>query len=299
VEDLKDQHRPGRPITETTPVNIERVRAVIENDPWCSYDEIEAETSLSRGTIHTIIHMHLKMRKLTSRWVPHELTEKNRQDRVRMCEKNLAKFEESKWRLSDVVTGDESWFYHRQIGKKQANKSWVAEGEKARAVVRIDRFEPKTMFTIFFRTSGVVHISHLKPGETINHQTYLKDSIRPLVRILNEQRPQCGTKNLKFHHDNARPHTHSSVIAYLERQNFTIMDHPPYSPDLAPSDFWLFNYIKQRLSDHTSVESLNREITEIVSSIPEKEYRKTFDKWLERMECCIKNKGHYFEHLLK
>lgn len=76
VEDLKDQHRPGRPITETTPVNIERVRAVIENDPWCSYDEIEAETSLSRGTIHTIIHMHLKMRKLTSRWVLHELTEK-------------------------------------------------------------------------------------------------------------------------------------------------------------------------------------------------------------------------------
>ena len=33
VEDLKDQHWPGRPITEMTPVNIERVRAVIENDP--------------------------------------------------------------------------------------------------------------------------------------------------------------------------------------------------------------------------------------------------------------------------
>ena len=96
--------------------------------------------------------MHLKMRKLTSRWVPHELTEKNRQDRVRVCEENLAKFKDGKWRLCDVVTGDESWFYHRQIGKKQANKSWVAEGDKARTVVRIDRFEPKTMFTIFFRT---------------------------------------------------------------------------------------------------------------------------------------------------
>ncbi len=138
-----------------------------------------------------------------------------------------------------------------------------------------------------------------KEGETINHQIYLKDNIRPLVRVLNEQRPQCGTKNLKFLHDNARPHIHQSVIAYLESQNFTIMDHPPYSPDLAPSDFWLFNYIKERLSDHTTVKSLTRQITEIVSSIPEKEYRKTFDKWLERMECCIKNKGHYFEHLLK
>ena len=65
--------------------------------------------------------MHLKMKKLTSRWVPHKLTEKNRNDRVRMCEENLAKFKEGKWRLSDVVTGDESWFYHRQILKKQSN----------------------------------------------------------------------------------------------------------------------------------------------------------------------------------
>jgi|GWRWMinimDraft_11_1066019.scaffolds.fasta_scaffold06005_2 transposase len=46
-EDINDKPRQGRPITETTPVNIDKVRAVIENDPWCSYDEIEAETSLS------------------------------------------------------------------------------------------------------------------------------------------------------------------------------------------------------------------------------------------------------------
>jgi len=109
-EDINDKPRQGRPITETTPVNIDKVRAVIENDPWCSYDEIEAETSLSRGTIQTIIHEHLKMRKLTSRWVPHKLTEKNRQDRVRICTENLANFDKKQWRLTDVVTGDESWF---------------------------------------------------------------------------------------------------------------------------------------------------------------------------------------------
>ena len=59
----KDKHRKGRPITETKHANIERVRAVIENDLWCIYDEIEAETPLSRGTIEAIIHEHLKMKK--------------------------------------------------------------------------------------------------------------------------------------------------------------------------------------------------------------------------------------------
>ena len=78
-----------------------------------------------------------------------------------------------------------------------------------------------------------------------------------------------GTKNLKFHHDNARPHVHKDVKKYLESQNLTVMSHPPYSPDLAPCDVWLNSYIKQRLSNHSSSESLSDQITEIVSSIPD------------------------------
>ena len=298
-ENLEDKHRSGRPITETTPTNIDRIRKVIDNNPWSTYDDIEAETLLSRGTIQTIIHDHLKLKKITSRWVPHQLSEENRKERVRICKENLAKFKENKWRLADVVTGDQSWFYLRQVGKKQSNKSWVGEGEKPRTVVKRDRFEPKWMFTIFFRTTGVIHISYLKKGETVNNKSYINNCLKPLVKSLNEQRPICGTKNIKFHHDNARPHIHSDVINYINRQDMVIMDHPPYSPDLAPSDFWLFNNIKERLSNHTNIESLSSEITKIVTAIPQKEYLKTFEKWIERMDCCIKNKGDYFEHLIK
>lgn len=298
-EVLKDKPRSGRPITGITKENIRRVNDVIEDDPWCSYDEIEAETSLSRGTIFNIIHDHLKLKKVTSRWVPYDLTEENRQERVRICQENLAKFKDGRWRLCDVVTGDESWFYHRQIGRKQSNASWVKEGESPRTVVRQNRFEPKTMFSIFFKTNGVVHISYLERGMTIDHKSYLDDCLKPLVKALNKQRPISSTKNVKFHHDNARAHIHSQVKTYLESENFIIMEHPPYSPDLAPSDFWLFDYIKQRLSDATDAKSLNTQITRIVKCITEKEFQKTFNKWIERMELCIKYQGHYFEHLSK
>ncbi len=114
--------------------------------------------------------------------ITHELTEKNRQDPVRICEEYLTKF---KFRLSDSITGDECWFYHNQIGKKKVNKSWVAEGEKARAVVKIDRFEPKTnslpqdmkcnAYTIF-KTEWDYHLPNIP-----------QDSIRPFVHTLNEQ----------------------------------------------------------------------------------------------------------------
>ena len=83
---------------------------------------------------------------------------------------------------------------------------------------------------------------------------------------------------------------------YLESQNFTEMNHPPYSPDLDPCDFWLNSNIKQRLTN--SSESLGDQITEIVSSILESEYRKTFNKWIKRMQYCIKYQRHYFEHLI-
>ena len=103
---------------------------------------------------------------------------------------------------------------------------------------------------------------------------------------------------MKFHHNIARSHVSESIKSYLKSNGFTIIRHPPYSLDLAPSDFWLFDYIKRQLTDHKSRKSLEQEITEILENIPKEEYQKTFNKWLERMELCIKKQGNYFEHLI-
>jgi hypothetical protein len=59
------------------------------------------------------------------------------------------------------------------------------------------------------------------------------------------------------------------------------------------------NYIKKRLDDHTSAESQVNQITKILLEAPKDEYQKTFEKWMERMQLCINNKGDYFEYLIK
>ena len=104
---------------------------------------------------------------------------------------------------------------------------------------------------------------------------------------------------MKFHHDNARPHVTATVKTRLADAGITIIRHPPYSPDLAPSDFWLFDLIKRNLDDHQDVRSLKRQITKILQDVPKEEFRKTFEKWLEQMQLCIDNNGDYFEHLIK
>lgn len=296
---LKDKSGRGRSITALTNHNIKAVKAVIDQNPYANYDEIEHETSLSRGSIFTILHHKLDLRKITSRWVPHLLTEHNKKERVRICQENLSRLETKEWRLCDIITGDEAWFYLRPIAKKQQNKSWVKKGESPRTVVKRDRYEKKFMFTLFFKSDGPIHVSYLNKGETMDHAKYIESTLKPLVESIKLARPKCGTKNVKIHHDNAKPHVHGKVIDFLIEEDLTIMDHPPYSPDLAPCDFWLNSYVKDRLVEQPDVEALNASITAILGSIPKYEYLKTYQTWIERMKLCIKYKGDYFEHIIK
>ncbi|CAF3709708.1 unnamed protein product [Rotaria sp. Silwood1] len=120
-EEIEDEVRPGRPITETTAENIERVRLLIDHDPYITIEKVQEQTDLSYGTVQRIISDHLKLRKITARYVPKDLNDFQRSERARICKENLAKFQNRTWRLCDVITDNESWFYHQQIGRKSSN----------------------------------------------------------------------------------------------------------------------------------------------------------------------------------
>ena len=53
----------------------------------------------------------------------------------------------------------------------------------------------------------------------------------------------------ELQHDNARPPDTSVVKTYLEGQNWEVLHHPPYSPDIAPSDYHLFRAMTHGLAE--------------------------------------------------
>ncbi|CAF4211367.1 unnamed protein product, partial [Rotaria sordida] len=250
-EEIEDESRPGRPITETTSENIEEIRLLINDDPYLTIEELQEQTDLSYGTVHRIITDHLNLRKVTARYIPKDLTDFQRAERVRICKENLAKFQQGTWRLCDIITGDESWFYHKQIGRKSSNAAW---------------------------SNGPVFIHHLERGQTIDHQYYINNCLRPLVDEIKRQRPSYGTRGIKIHYDNARPHVHEDVSSYLESEHLTIIPHPPNSPDLSPCDFWLFDLIKRNLTDQSDSQSLYDAVVNFMYSLSNEEYKKTFEK---------------------
>lgn len=298
-ESVEDRPHSGRPVTTFTQVNIDRVRDVLDSNPYATYDEIVEETSICRGIVFKIIHEALKLRKIASRYVPHVLSDDNKKKRVEFCQENLSYYRDGPGRLCDILTCDEVQIYHMQLGRKQSNMSWVGKGESPRVIVRRGNFDAKTLFSIFIRTSGPVLVHAVERGDTIDHSYYIENCLSPALMVIREQRPASGTKRIGLLHDNARPHVHSNVRNFLEENGIKLIKHPPYSPDLAPCDFWLFDLIKCQLGYQPDQKSLVKAVTKIVQDIPLKEYKKTFDKWIERMELCVKNNGDYFEHLIK
>ncbi len=265
----------------------------MNQDSHISIDYIAIILDISHGSVYTILKQHLRLRKISSRWVPHQLTQEQRQRRVNICLENLQKFENGTWRLCDIVTGDETWIYHRKIKSKQDSKAWVSKEEGPPTQIRRQLFEEKTMFVIFFMTNGSILLHQVPSGISINALYYRDACLKSLVQQLYKKRPSSTANHVKLHHDNARPHVNDIVFNYLQQEKINVMAHPSYSPDLAPSDFWLFNYVERGLDTCPDATSLAKILAKVLKSIPIQEYQKTFQKWIERMKLCIEHRGDY------
>ena len=99
------------------------------------------------------------------------------------------------------------------------------------------------MATVFWDSHGIILIDYLQNGKTITG-AYYASLLDKLKAELAEKRPHLQKKKILFHQDNAPSHTLSTAMAKIYELRFELLDLPPYSPDLAPSDFFLFPHLK-------------------------------------------------------
>ena len=69
--------------------------------------------------------------------------------------------------------------------------------------------------------------------------------------------------------------------------------HPPYSPDLAPCDFWLFS--KLRGCRYETIEEMKEAVTKVIDTLTQEDFYVAFQKLLERYNKCIAAGGDYFK----
>ena len=73
--------------------------------------------------------------------------------------------------------------------------------------------------------------------------------------------------------------------------------HLPYSPDLAPCNFWLFSKVKENLrgSHFETIEEMKESVTRVVNTFKLEDFQGAFQKLGERYNKCIAARGEYFE----
>ncbi|GFV34344.1 mariner Mos1 transposase [Trichonephila clavipes] len=98
---------------------------------------------------------------------------------------------------------------------------------------------------------GVLLINFLERGAAINSERYCQ-TLRNLRRAVQNKRRGQLTSKILFLHDNARPDTANCTQELLNSFKWEVFPHPPYSSDVAPSDFHLFPKMKNWLATTTT-----------------------------------------------
>jgi transposase len=132
----------------------------------------------------------------------------------------------------------------------------------------------------------------LPNGRTFNAEYYRDNILATLIQL----HPEDDRRKLVVHADNASAHTAQKCQTFCEENGLRLAPHPSYSSVLAPSDFFLFGYVKERLKRMVfpSYEELVDAIGEVVTGIESETLTAVFEHWTERLEWVSKNNGDYY-----
>ncbi len=193
-----------------------------------------------------MVKKDLHFSKLALKFVLRLLTPEQKCFRVALCEQNLQKLREDSEYLNRVVTGDELWVSIYEIELKKDSREWHLKGSNCRPIKAIqNRSVKKAMLTVFFDTQGLIFSEFLPPRTTVDMDYYCS-VLRKLKEDIQRKRPHLwrktdeGYRTFYLHQDNAPPHMAAMTLGLIRTSSIDMVPHPPYSPDLAPCDFFYF-----------------------------------------------------------
>ncbi|UYV68588.1 hypothetical protein LAZ67_6000140 [Cordylochernes scorpioides] len=177
-------------------------------------------------------------------------------------------------------------------------KSWGLLGQFPKRKPRPNRLGKKAMLCVWWDQTGVVYFKLLKPGETVNTSRY-EQQMHSLREALNEKRPELREKHNKLilQHDNAPARNATVVKNTIKDLGWELLPHPPYSPDLAPSDYHLFTSLGHALKNQefSNSDILRKWLVDWFDSkgieIFRQGIRKLPERWSECIEVAASCKG--------
>ncbi|UYV62436.1 hypothetical protein LAZ67_2000571 [Cordylochernes scorpioides] len=238
-EETADNERSGRPSTSTTPEKVDKVLELVREDRRITVREVAEEAGISFGNGSL----------------------------------NLEATTDDPELLKRVITGDETWNYGFDSETTQQASEWRFKNEPRPKKARKAPIKVKVMLMVFFDYQGIVHHEFQQQGSTITADSYL-GVLRRLREAIRQKRPELWrSKSWILHHDNTPAHTALKISKFLQDHSTSVLPQPPYSPDLASCDFFLFGSLMGR--KFQSIEEIKVESKKAMKAIPKTNYQRS------------------------
>ena len=154
------------------------------------------------------------------------------------------------------------------------------------------------MLILFWDERGLILEHYMPRGNTVNSATYvdlLKNHLRPAIK---SKRRGLLSTGVLLQHDSARTHTAHSTVPAIRDLSFECIPHPPYSPDLAPSDFHIFGPLKEAMGGKSfrSDEEVQQAVHEWLRSQPKDFFSRVIHALPNSWNTCMVHNGDYVEN---
>ena len=139
--------------------------------------------------------------------------------------------------FSTVITGDDTWSYYYDPESKVQSMQWKRPTSPVQVKAKRERSAGNVMSTVFWDCESVVLLEFMPPKTSITGLRYAQ-TLKNLKEALGQKRSRTKTKKKQLLHDNAPSHTPQFAQAAILECGFEeLFPPPPYSLDLAPSDY--------------------------------------------------------------
>ncbi|KAL4084659.1 hypothetical protein QTP88_027586 [Uroleucon formosanum] len=238
---------------------------------------------ISYGSVQNILKDDLGMRRVCAKFVPRILTEDQMENRKLITAELFERSVNENDFLLKIVTGDETWVFAYDPETKLQSSEWQTTSSPKPKKSRVVKSQLKVMLIVFFHNEGLVHWEFVPNGQTVNSSFYI-DVLKRLRDSIRRKRQRKWENGWFLHHDNAPCHSSFAVRQFSTDKKISTIPQPPYSPDIAPCDFWLFPNLNLGLKGErfATIEDIKVNATANLRAIPIEGYQRCFQQLQSR-----------------
>lgn len=288
--DLSLQNEPGQ--GRKSSLDNEELRAAVEANPETSTRVLAAGLGVTPMTVSRHLAEIGKTKKM-QKWVPHDLTDDQKIARFVTCSNLLVRLKNEPF-IDRIITCDEKWLLY---DNRKRGYVWVDKHAPPSTFPKPNLHPKKILLSVWWCCKGLIHYSFLQPGQTITADSYCRD-LELMHQKLQTFWPALAKRRAPILlQDNARPHTSRTTREKLTQLDIEVLPHPPYSPDLSPSDYHLFQgldrFLRQKV--FTNAEQVENAFRQFIDDCDPEFFYNGIYSLPERWQLCVDSNGVYFD----